>query len=390
MANPSSSSRTLLILLGALAACSSDPANPGDDDPMPDAPAPQPDGPTTPPEAPEAVYTLSNEADANRVIVYTRGSDGSLVPSSAYATGGKGSAGGLGSQGALVFDDASDRFFAVNAGNDTISMLALESDGSLAMRAVAPSGGVRPISITVRGDVAYVVNAGNATTPANISGFRIAATALTPIAGSSQPLSAAQPAPAQIEFSPDGKLLVVTEKGTNMIGTYALTDDVAQPASFHPSAGQTPFGFAWSASGHLIVSEAFGGGAGLGATTSYALAATGDLTPKSNSVKTAQSAPCWVAITGGHAYVTNTGSNTVTSFTVAADGSLTLDQTSGVAATTSMTPIDVDASDDGEFLYVLDAGADAIGIYAIGADGALTRMPDQTGISASAVGIVAR
>src|SRR5687768_5854163 len=51
--------------------------------------APIPQAPT---EAPKAVYTLSNDATANTVVVYTRAADGTLTPRDSYPTGGRGTA----------------------------------------------------------------------------------------------------------------------------------------------------------------------------------------------------------------------------------------------------------------------------------------------------------
>ncbi|MGH7296239.1 MAG: lactonase family protein, partial [Polyangiaceae bacterium] len=90
---------------------------------------------------------------------------------------------GLGSQGALVFDAGTGLFFAVNAGDSSISMLSLNEDGSLTMLSNVPSGGDSPDSITVHGDTVYVANEGVAgTSAANISGFKVSAGKLTPIA----------------------------------------------------------------------------------------------------------------------------------------------------------------------------------------------------------------
>src|SRR5262249_49211882 len=110
----------------------------------------------------------------------------------------------------------------------------------------------------------------------------------------------------------------------------------------------------------------------------------------SSSIRLNQSAPCWIVYARGHAYTTNTASNTLSSYTVATDGRLTLDQTDGLAAATSGAPIDADASDDDGYLYVLDAREDSIGIYEIGGDGALTRKPEVVGVAANAVGMIAR
>src|SRR6185436_20252447 len=99
---------------------------------------------------PKGVYTMTNDAAANKILTFNRAADGSLEPTGAFtATGGTGTGAGLGNQHGLVFDQAQNLFFAVNAGNNTISMLSLEVDGSLKLLSNVASGGVRPISVTV-------------------------------------------------------------------------------------------------------------------------------------------------------------------------------------------------------------------------------------------------
>jgi 6-phosphogluconolactonase len=346
--------------------------------------------PTPPTEAPKAVYTLSNDATSNAVVVYTRAADGTLTPHDSYATGGRGSASGLGNQGALVFDKKTSMFYAINAGDNSISMMSLRIDGSLALVSKVASGGAMPISVTVSNDILYALNAGNATTPANIAGFKISRGGLTRVATANQPLSAAQPGPAQIEFTPDGKFLVVTEKGTNMIDTYAVTDGIAAAPKSQASSGTTPFGFAFSQSKHLIVSEAFGGADAASATSSYAIGDDGKITAKTASAASQQAAACWVAVAGNYAYVTNTRSHTVTAYSVGTDGALALLKGSGVAGQTGMNPIDLDASDDNTLLYTLNRGDRSLSIFTIAADGSLTKKPDFAGLPENATGLVVR
>lgn len=340
--------------------------------------------------APSAVYTLSNDSTSNAIYVYDRAADGTLTPRDAYATGGRGTGAGLGDQGALAWSPSKKLFFAVNAGDSSISMLALRSDGSLSLISKIASGGVDPVSVTVNGDYVYAVNTGDATHPANVSGFQIAEAGLLPVEGSTQALSAASPGPAQISFTPDGKLLVVTEKGTNQIDTFVVTGGVAGTAHVHASAGMTPFGFAFGAGGQLIVSEAFAGADAASATSSYSLSPTdGALTPVSSSVASGQSAACWVAVAGTHAYVANAKSDNVTSYGVGANGALTL-VGNGANGATAGGPVDMAVTSGGDFLYVLDGKAHAISAFAVGADGALAKKPDLTGVPATAVGLVAR
>jgi 6-phosphogluconolactonase len=342
------------------------------------------------PVTPNAVYTLSNDPTANEVVAYARAADGSLTPFGSFPTGGTGSGGALGDQGALLFDAAHSAFFAVNAADNSISMLGLRADGTLALYSKVASGGISPISLTLSGSVLYVLNAGDATHPAQISGFRVDAGGLLGIAASTQLLSAAQPGAAQIQFSPDGSTLVVTEKGTNVIDTYKVVAGVASAPATFAASGTTPYGFAFSASGQLVVSEAFGGGDGLGATSSYSLAVDGTVTPVSKSLKSTQSAPCWVAVAGSDAYVTNTKSNTITAYAVAADGTLSLVHATGVDATTGMAPSDIAITPGKDFLYTRNGGSHSLSVFAIGSDGALTKKADFVGIPLGAVGLAAR
>ena len=132
-----------------------------------------------------AVYTLTNAATGNAVAVFERAANGSLTPEGSVSTGGRGTGAGLGSQGALVLDD--DRLFAVNAGSNTISSLEVDDGNEVELEDVASSRGVRPISLTVHGPILYVLNAGDATTPANITGFLVFRGELIPLPGSTPP-----------------------------------------------------------------------------------------------------------------------------------------------------------------------------------------------------------
>jgi 6-phosphogluconolactonase (cycloisomerase 2 family) len=336
---------------------------------------------------PAAVYTLSNDPTANEVVVYTRAADGSLTPFGSFPTGGTGTGVALGDEGALLWDATDKLFFAVNAGDSTVSMLGLRPDGTLALLSKVPAGGIGPVSLTQSGSTLYVLNEGNATNAANISGFTVDAGGLLPIASSSQPLSAAQVGPAQIQFVQSGGVLVVTEKGTSMIDTYVVAGGVAAAPHSYPSSGTTPYGFAVSVGGEIVVSDAFGGTSGAGATSSYAVAADGTVTTVTAALASTETAPCWVAISGTTAYVANTGSGTLTTYTVGASGALTLGTST---ATTGAGPADIAVTPDNAFLYVRNGGADSLSVFAIGASGALTKQADFVGIPLSSVGLVAR
>src|SRR5713101_5024322 len=137
-----------------------------------------------------AVYTMDNSSNGNRVRVFARAADGTLTAAGSFETGGLGTGGGLGNQGALLLSASERWLFAVNAGSDEISAFAVERRGLSLVNRV-PSGGRRPISLSVHDDLLYVLNAGGAVGDHdNITGFRVGDDGhLTPVAGSTRPLS---------------------------------------------------------------------------------------------------------------------------------------------------------------------------------------------------------
>ena len=315
-----------------------------------------------------AVYTQSNAVAGNAIVAYDRAKDGSLTPAGSFATGGTGTGSGLGNQGAVVLADSGRFVFVVNAGSNDVSVLEVGRDG-LALRDRKPSGGTRPISLTVYGKLLYVLNAGS---PATITGFRVGPDGtLDPLAGSTQPLSGPAVGPAQISFSPDGDTLVVTEKGTNQIDVFRVgKKGLAGAPTTVASSGQTPFGFDFDKRGNLIVSEAFGGTSS--ALSSYAVTGTGLTTISPSVAATGQRAACWVVVSknGRYAYTTNTATGTVSAYAIDRSGALTL--LNAVAASVGGSPIDASISGDGRFLYVLNGVSHSIDAFAIDPDGTLT------------------
>ena len=337
-----------------------------------------------------AVYTLTNAATGNAVAVFDRANDGSLTPAGTVATGGNGTGAGLGSQGAVVLDGR--RLLAVNAGSNTISLLHVGRRGKVQLADVEPSGGVGPISVTVHGKVVYVVNQGDATHAANIHGFLALWGNLVPLPGSSRPLSTAAPGPAQIEFSPNGRFLAVTEKATNMIVIYKVRHGYAGAPNAQPSAGVTPFGFAFDRKGRLIVSEAYGGAPDASVLSSYDLAGNGTLTPITPNVATTETAACWVVVTrnGRYTYTTNTGSNSISGYRIASTGALTLLDADGKTATTGAGPLDLALAANSKLLYSLNSGVPEIQGFAVDGDGSLAPLGAVGGLPTGSVGLAAR
>lgn len=337
-----------------------------------------------------AVYTSTNAADRNEILAYRRDDDGDLRLAHRVDTRGRGTGAALGNQGALALSKNGRRLYAVNAGSNDISVFAIGGSRPVLVQKL-PSGGEQPISITLHDDLLYVLNAGGS---GNISGFYVGdERRVHPIPGSTRPLSGSATGPAQISFNVFGDVLVVTEKMTNKIVLYDVVDGLAQAPQVRDSSGMTPFGFAFDRHDNLIVSEAFGGAVGASATSSYELdGAAYPLEVVSPSVNAGQTAACWVAVTrnGRFAYVTNTGSSTITGFSIARNGALTLLNADGVTAGTGngSAPIDVAASSNGRFLFALSGNVGAISGYRIREDGSLRFTSRVDGIPVSASGLV--
>lgn len=328
-----------------------------------------------------AVFTLSNDEAGNTVLVYARAADGTLSLVDEVATGGLGTGGGLGSQGALTLSDDGRWLLAVNAGSNSVSLFRVNGN-RLALRGVADTAGDQPISVDVHNNLAFVVNAGTST----IEGFRIGFSGLTSLPDSERSLSGDDVGPAQIEFSPDGRALVVTEKATNQIVAFRVgRHGWVSEGVVSSSAGETPFGFEFDNRGRLVVSEAFGGAPGAGVVSTYAIGAGG--ATALDTEETDQTAACWIAITenGAYVYTTNTGSDNVTAFRLNHDGSLTVLGHTAVGD----SPIDVDFSDGDHYLYVLNGSDDSISVLSSGPGGSLSTVETVTGLPGSAVGLAA-
>ena len=373
----------LTMLVAVLGACSRDVTSPNGA--IPGSPALSRGGSDV-----GAVFTLSNSAAGNAVLAFARSADGSLTPAGSFATLGNGTGAGLGSQGAVALSDDGQFLFAVNAASNTITSFVVDGTSLTRVNTVA-SGGTLPISLTTHGNLLYVLNAGG---PENITGFSIGATgALTVLAGSSRPLSGTGVGPAQVGFDPSGRWLIVTEKNTNRIDVYSIGHDgYASAPVVNPSAGQTPFGFAFNQHGVLIVSEAFGGAVNASAVSSYTVGSGGRLDVVSASVPTTETAACWVAVTnnGKFAYAANTGSASVTGFEVR-KAVLSILNADGKTGATGTTPIDAAVSRNGQFLYTLTAGSHAISAFSVRqSDGSLSNVGGAVGLPVGTVGLAAQ
>src|SRR3989475_1541663 len=332
-----------------------------------------------------AVYIMTNDPAGNQVIRYNRANAASLAFSGKFSTGGLGATGLTGSnQGGLILSNEGRTLLVVNAGSNDISIFQVDQN-ILSLTDRTSSHGIMPISLTIHDRLVYVLNAGGKDSVGNIAGYKLDREGeLRAIAGSVQSLSGIT-APAQISFNPQGTVLVVTEKTTNKIDTYTVNDGVASAPIIHASSGNTPFGFAFSNRGTLVISNA--GGTSL---SSYSVSDSGGLTTISASVPNGdQQAPCWVVITGNskYAYTTDAHSGTISSYTIDKNGTIHLLES--IAATTGSGDIDMALTQNSAYLYVAIISSHSIQGYRVHDDGSLSWVTTITGVPAGADGLAA-
>lgn len=338
------------------------------------------------------VYTATNAPGGNELIVLGLDDDGQLALVERIATGGNGSEAGLGSQGAVTLSGDGRHVLVVNAGTNTLSLFSLRGRRAT-LSAVVDSGGLQPISVSERDGIVYVLNAGGA---GNVAGFRLHRDNLEAITGSSRPLSAAGgTGPAQVGLSSDGDTLLVTEKATNRLTSWRVGHDGRLgPAVITPSAGITPFGFAFDPRDRVVVSEAAGGAALASTTSSYRFDERSPALPRlvSAAVPSTQTAACWVAITpnGRHAYTGNAGSSSISRYAIGRDGSLSLGQAAaGVTGPAGTGVTDLAIARSGRMLYALAPGATRVVAFEVAADGTLAPAGAVTGLPRLMVGLAA-
>jgi 6-phosphogluconolactonase len=345
--------------------------------------------------APGAVYTETNTVPMNFVVVYSRAADGTLTQSQTVATGGSGAPVSppfgfpvTDSQGAVALSSDRRFLFAVNAGSDTVSSFRLGRHG-VALVDEVPSGGAFPVSIAVnqRG-VVYVLNE----LSDSIAGFRVSpGGTLIPIPGSVRAFGAATIA-AQVGFNPTGDVLAVTERGSNQISTWAVAPDGTAGATVtNASTGNVPFGFAFTARGHLFATNADIPASS--ASTYDVDRTTGALTPIDFEPALTLSA-CWAVITNSNRYgfASSPLDQAISSFRIKPDGTMTL--LDPHAGTTTGHALDEALTPNSKFLYVVNPAdlmfsSSSIDIFEVNANGSLTPLGSVGGLPGGTSGLVA-
>ncbi len=347
------------------------------------------------------VYTASNEVSGNDVIAFDIDSRGNLKELGRFPTGGTGTGASLGNQGALTTDTSDRWMFVVSPGSGEITSFRLQPTGLQFVNKL-PSGGFRPLSVTVFGTLVYVLNEGSGKEEDprrmrydNISGFRFTGGGLLiPIYNSTRIINRTQlTSPAQIGFNKSGTVLLITEKATNTITTYVMRRNgrpVRKPEK-RPSFIPTPFGFSFGDRDFVNITEANSGGPGM--TVSYRVdRETGEVSGRVDSIDQG-SATCWTVLSSDQTigYATNTGDGTVSLYRINFDGTLEyfFPANQDTPITTGEGVRDAVLTQNNQFLVTLNNEASQIRAFFVNRTGAIA--PRGTlPIPGSVTGLVAR
>ncbi|WP_328459525.1 lactonase family protein [Streptomyces sp. NBC_00448] len=320
------------------------------------------------------MFVQTDNTAGNEIVAYRRAADGSLHRQGTFATGGKGGmldgsvVDHLASQGSLAYDCAHHLLLAVNAGSDTVTVFSVDGD-RLHREQVVTSGGNFPVSVTVRGDRVYVLNAREG---GSLQGYRITGgNRLERVAGWHRKLgldTTTAPefthTPGQVSFTPDGSRLVVTTKaGGSSIDVFGVRPSGALTARpvVTEASGSVPFGFTFDDRGRLVVTDA-----GTNAVLTFAIRRDGSAV-RLDSASTGQMATCWVVRAGDRFYASNAGSNTLSGFRQTRRATL---ESLGNTATGDGT-VDSAVTPDQHFLYVQTGATGGVDAFRIAPDGAL-------------------
>jgi len=326
-------------------------------------------------------YIDGNTAAANTIDAFARHADGSVTPLARgpFAAGGAGTGAGLASQGAIQATRDGRYLLAVDAGSNQVSVLRVTRGGvPVPVGRPVASDGKQPVSIAVSpSGLVYVANSGAG--GSNYTGFRLSpGGTLTPIPGSTFAVPDSSGL-GDVFFNALGTHLVGTRTGTSLIDSFVVLPGgrllAAHGSPFTGQGlGQLGAEFSPARPSQLFVSNAHNG-VGLGTVSAYRDGLLGRLTPAGASpYADGQTAPCWVEIShdGRYLFTVNTGSASISSYAIKADGSLALIGSTPIAG--GGADIDARLSPDGRTLSVDGSGAHILSVFAV-SGGHLTEVP---------------
>ena len=328
---------------------------------------------------PGAVFALTNRAGNNEVVAFVRGVEGALTQVGRYPTRGNGIGVDFDTQGGLALSPDHSFLYAVNPGSDDVSVFAVNGAQLTFLQKIY--AGDQPLSIARHGKLLYVLDgsvAGN-----QITGFTVAANGLLhPLSRSTKMLSSPIAVPGDVVFSPDGRLLIVTQKVASTIGftidAFRIGAD-GRPGDAVPNraSGTRPFAAAFDASGRLFVIESGLPVMNNAAVSSYTVnVAAATLSPLTQSAKNGQTDGCWIVITNDqqYAYTANFVSGTISSYRIGADDTTALIDPDAAFSGIKSQPTDLAFSTGSRYLYNLLRGTGGVAGYRVESDGSLNTL----------------
>jgi 6-phosphogluconolactonase (cycloisomerase 2 family) len=242
--------------------------------------------------------------------------------------------GGNGAEGVAVHP--SKKFLYVsNAVDNTISLYTIATNGEITEVTPRTNAGSTPAILAMDPAGAFLYEAdwgSNSITVYAIDGSSGTLTQVpnpstcvpSPSTNCSSPLGIR---PLNIKLNPAGTQLFVTgaSSPTGFVLAFSVAAGVLTPIGSYSSGGTSPYGLTVDPSGtHLYVTN----GAPDNSIAEYTIASTGTLTPIAGSPlgQTDGINPLSVVVdpSGKYLYVANEGSNSVTAYSIASDGSITV------------------------------------------------------------------
>ncbi len=321
-----------------------------------------------------------------------------LLPTGCGDGGGEG--GGFGGVGGGPLGGGAGTtsiLYVANNGSNNVSGYSINAtSGTLAAIPGSPFSNVSgpsAIGVSSNGFFAYVTNS----RANNVTAFRVStegALLLVPPTAANPNPAAVDAAPSALAISPDTKHLYVANNGNDTVTAFnieaagALTLIPQTAGNTNPTAvnGADPSSIAIPQSGKFLYVT----NSGSNDVTAFSIGATGLLSrlaptgANTNPISTGGTVPKGMAISpnGSFLYVANSGSDNLTVFQIGANGLLTLVTPAGSnpnpVSTGGTTPNALTISLDGRFLYVANGGGN-VSAFTIGGDGLLTLVPGSAG-----------
>lgn len=309
-----------------------------------------------------ALYFASNPDGTNSVVALTRDlSTGFVTYLGSFNSGGNGTTAIQGSQAHAVATRGSF-LYAVNSGSGNFSTFRIGQDGELTLVATTSSGGIRPVSLAIHGNLLYVLNQGISSSEeggpvdAGVLPFTIGTDGIPmPAAGPGISLDS-EDSPSDVVFTGNGQRLAVMCTGSNAIRSYdvgasgSLGNSQVVGVGSQPVGGASNARLAWCGFATVVNDP--------GPASVVSFNAESGLSIVSQIPATTDQDPCWAATDPGgfRLWTSNFLPRSLTLYSIGSDGSLArLGGYTPGASDSGPGALDICVSNDGRFLYRLRA-----------------------------------